>query len=136
MKSLLLNPVLIFCFCFFLFPEAICAQDKVKWTGSPKGSQILDAYANINRLNESFSGFRIQIHTGTDREKARDMKSRFLSLNPGAAAYESYQSPNFRIRIGDFRSRLEALSALRSVQVQFPAAFVVEDDILFPVIEP
>lgn len=112
------------------------AQGKTEWTGSAKPASFLDAYRKTNALKETIPGFRLQIHSGGDRDKAREVKAKFLAANPGWSAYESYQSPNFRVRVGDFRSRLEASKALKSVVAEFPSAFVVEDDIHLPPLEP
>jgi hypothetical protein len=112
------------------------AQSRTEWTGNANAVQLLDIYRRTNGLKESVPGFRIQIYSGGDREKVRETKSKFLASNLGWAAYESYQSPNFRIRVGDFRSRLEASASLKAIQMEFPSAFVVEDDIHLPVLEP
>lgn len=72
------------------------------------------------------NGYRVQIYFGTDKAKAREVKSRFLaSYASEAHAYEIYEVPNFKVRVGDFRSRMEAYRFLKKIRADFPASFIV-----------
>jgi hypothetical protein len=44
----------------------------------------------------------------------------------------TYQQPNFKIRVGDFKTRLEALKFLKEVQGLYSTAFIVKDDVKLP----
>ncbi|HEU4717414.1 MAG TPA: SPOR domain-containing protein [Bacteroidia bacterium] len=78
-------------------------------------------------------GYRVQIFFGTDKAKAKDEKARFLAkYGTEVHAYEVYEVPNFKIRVGDFRTRLEAYRFLKEIKGDFPTAFIVESDIEFP----
>jgi hypothetical protein len=118
--------------CFSFFPNSARAQGSVEITGDKRIPVLLDKYAELNKLTETIPGFRVQIHFGGERDKAREIKAKFLMSNPGVPAYDSYQSPNFRVRVGDFRTKLEAQKYLRSISSSFPSAFVVADDIQLP----
>ena len=63
------------------------------------------------------------------------MKAKFLSQFPDVAAYEKYDQPNFNIRVGDFRTKLEAYRLLKELQQEFPSAFIVQDEIELPELE-
>jgi hypothetical protein len=54
---------------------------------------------------------------------------------PSVEAYEKYDQPNFNIRVGNFRTKLEAYKFLKQVQPEFPTAFIVQDEIEFPELE-
>jgi hypothetical protein len=75
-------------------------------------------------------GYRVQIFLG-DRKTAEDTKRTFLQQHPDATAYLSWLAPNFRLRVGDLRTRLEAEHMLRDLKVQYPGSYIVRD-----VIEP
>ena len=77
-------------------------------------------------------GYRVKIHFGADKNRAKEIKGTFLTKFPGVAAYEKYDQPNFNIRVGDFRTKLEAYKFLKAVQIEFPTAFLVQDEIDFP----
>ena len=79
-----------------------------------------------------FLGYRIQIHFGIDKTKALDMKATFIGKFPNYSSYLIYEQPYFKIRVGDFRTRLEAYNFLQQIQTIFPAAFLVRDQIELP----
>jgi len=74
-------------------------------------------------------GFRVQIHFGADRDKAKEIKAKFIQKYADYAAYEEYDMPNFKIRVGDFRSKIDAYRFLKQMQADFPSSFIVQDEI-------
>ena len=51
------------------------------------------------------------------------------------AAYRSYVNPYFKVTVGDFRTRSEAMQLLMEIKSDFPAAFIVKENINYPVID-
>lgn len=97
---------------------------------SLKVRQLMDKKAAYNRLNNGeYDGYRIKIHFGADRVKAREVKTKFLTRFSDVPAYEDYEQPNFVITVGDFRSKLEAFEALKKIQAEFPNSFIVKSKI-------
>lgn len=126
----------------FIIPVAaqIAGQDSVKKGNievvqSDRIKELVTKYIVLNSQQKTIEGYRIQIHFGGEREKAREIKTRFLGLFPGLNAYESYEQPNFKIRVGDFRTRREAQKYLKSISPEFPSSYIVNDDILLPPVE-
>jgi hypothetical protein len=118
---------------FFLSTHFFAQAGKnVSYTQNEKVTTLFNRYVEECRQKQTNSGYRVQLHFGNDRDKARDIKSKFLNQHQTVAAYESYQQPNFRIRVGDFRTRIEALKYLKNLKNEFPSAFVVTDEIKFP----
>ncbi len=97
-----------------------------------KITQQVELYQQQNELLKKTRGYRVQIHFGNSRDGARDAKTKFLQAESKHTAYEIYQQPNYKIRIGDFRTRLEAYQFLKEIHGAFPNSFLVEDDINFP----
>ena len=81
---------------------------------------------------EKMKGYRVQIHFGAEKAKALDIKSKFILQNHKVDAYLDYQQPYFKIRVGDFRTKLEAYKFLQEIFSDFPGAFIVSDDIELP----
>lgn len=125
---------LLFLFALNLFAQP--GNGKLVITGEPGVEKLLDAYKQINEARKTIPGYRVQIHFGGEREKAKEVKTKFLSLYNQVQAYESYQSPNFRVRVGDFRSRLEAISFQKKINASFPSSYVVQDMVSLPELEP
>ena len=99
-----------------------------------KDKKITDLINKHIELNEraGINGYRIKIHFGADKNKAKEVKVKFISIYPGIAAYEKYDQPNFNIRVGNFRTKSEAYRFFKQIQNEFPSAFIVQDEIEFP----
>jgi hypothetical protein len=57
---------------------------------------------------------------------------RFQGAFPGYSAYRSFTSPHFKVTVGDFRTKSEALQMLQRVKGMFPSAFIVKEQINYP----
>lgn len=79
-------------------------------------------------------GYRVQIYFG-DRNTAQEKRGAFVRNNPDVGAYLSYLAPNFRLRVGDFRSRLESEKFKKEIARNFPGCYIVKDKIELPPLE-
>lgn len=77
----------------------------------------------------SISGYRVQFFSGSDRREAYEQQNRFQELFPEMRTYISYVEPNYKIRGGDFRTRLEAQRFMQEIRPQFPALFLIREKI-------
>ena len=132
-----MNKSKIFFLLLILFPSVIIAQvsqtDTLSWVSrNPKLDLVVNKLKEINQSKQTMPGYRIQIYFGTLRSKANELRALFNTHYPDIAATVSYQQPNFKVRAGDFRTRLEAQRHLVDVEKNFPGAFVVPDEIRLP----
>lgn len=81
------------------------------------------------RTNGESDGYRVKIHFGADKSKAREAQSKFTAKYVEIPAYEEYQQPNFVINVGDFKTKLEAYELLKHIKADFPYAFIVKSKI-------
>ena len=96
-------------------------------------NELVLKHVLINEARKGkMKGYRVQIHFGPEKAKALEVKSKFTSSNYKIAAYLDYQQPYFKIRVGDFRTKLEAYKLLQEISGEFPGAFIVTDDIELP----
>ena len=79
-------------------------------------------------LKHPRSGYRVQVFLG-DRKTAEESKRAFLLSNPEMPAYLSWLAPNWRLRIGDCPTRLEAERLLRNLRATYPGCYLVPDQI-------
>ena len=61
--------------------------------------------------------------------------TRFKGMFPGISAYRTYSNPFFRVTVGDFRTKSEAMQLLQRVKGDFPTAFIVKETIGYPVVD-
>jgi hypothetical protein len=85
-----------------------------------------------NLLHQTIPGYRVQIYFGVNRPKASEVKLDFAGRFPDVSAYLTYQQPNYKVRVGDFRNRYEALRFLKSIEGLYPTVFVVPDEVRLP----
>lgn len=74
-------------------------------------------------------GFRVQIYSGADRSEAYAEQARFQKLYKDMDTYVTYEEPNYRVKVGDFRSRSEAQSLMQGLRKQFNNVFVFTEEI-------
>ena len=89
--------------------------------------------------SRSLSGYRVRIFFDNQqnaRSASESAMNKFIDGNPGIAAYRSYQNPFFKVTVGDFRTRSEAMELLQRIRTDFPTAFVVKENINFPPADP
>ena len=83
-----------------------------------------------NRKLEKIPGFRIHIFSDsrqTARQSAEETRRNFMRAFPDIEAHTKYNAPNWQIFVGDFRTKNEALRAIKKIEKQFPRAFIVSD---------
>lgn len=88
--------------------------------------------------NAAVSGFRVRIYFDNKqnaRGASEEARNRFERNHPGIPAYRSFVNPFFKVTVGDFRTRSEAIELLNEISSEFPTAFVVKENINFPVVD-
>lgn len=76
-------------------------------TGEPETVRIKRKVSSVTK------GYRIQIYSGPDREVAKATKISFMKRFPSIRSYISYEVPYYKVKVGDFKSRQEALELYR-----------------------
>jgi hypothetical protein len=90
-----------------------------------------------NRKRDGMEGFRVEIFFSSAlnaKEQALKRKKEFLSKYPEYNVHVKFTAPNFRVRVGDFRTKNEALKLHKKIQTDYPGAFIVPDIIDFPLL--
>ncbi len=147
MKQALLFQIVFFCI-FLSLNKTVSAQSNYDSTKS-----LIDKHAGVkheqsieNMLNayieecentkeNGFSGYRVQIisSSGTDaRNQVMTERGLFIKNYPSIPIYIRYNSPNFKLVVGDCRTKSDALYIRNQIKDHYPNAFVVTDNILFP----
>ena len=120
----------------FLFTTASAKAQGVKDTSKIEVKQDARVGEMLQKYRDSrngkIKGYRVQIHFGAEQKKSKDIKSKFLTKFPDMRAYDTFETPYFKIRVGDFRSKLEAYKFMKQIQDDFPGAFIVSDEIELP----
>ena len=135
------NVIIAIC---LLAPAVLLAQPgKVEVIQDEKVDTLLARYeADYLRLlendeNKGISGYRLQIFFDSGNysgDRATEAKNDFEKKYRDIPAYITWKAPNYRVRVGDFRTRLDAEKYLKRIGRDYPNAWVIKDKINFPVL--
>ncbi len=93
---------------------------------------------NLREINGHYGmkGFRIQIYANNSRnarEESGKVRQEFISKFPDIVSYLLFENPGyFKVRVGDFRSKTEAIRLYLIISKSFPNSYLVPDFINFP----
>lgn len=134
-----MKPAIVKFICLFfilLSARYVQAQDTIVVRKDSRLDALNAKQAAINKItakmtsNGLFRGFRIQVINTRSREQAFQVKTELLQRFPEEQTYLLYQSPYFKVRIGNFLERPAAEEFKRMVMKQYPqGVFVIEDAI-------
>jgi len=126
-------------FLFILFPFLSVAQTDT--TLSEKGSIIsinetginalVSKYEAILKARNGVDGWRVQIMFKTKKKELQQLKISFIKLYPEIPTYLEYEAPYYRLRVGNCRTKLEAIKIKQEISKNFPGAYPVPEIINF-----
>lgn len=99
----------------------------------PRIDRLVEKHRQYNQANPGVDGFRVQIFfdSGNNSKKAaQTAREKFMETFPDVPAYLTFNTPYYRVRVGDFRTKLEAEGFLFQLSSVYPNAFTVPDRVL------
>jgi hypothetical protein len=125
-------------FCFLVVTSATSAQvdsTTVAVHKDPRIELLIKKQAEINELTtrearRNVPGYRIQVINTTDRSAAIQAKTKVYTLYPELKAYLMYQSPYFRLRVGNFINKKDAENMQRQLSREFKQNLFIVNDVV------
>jgi len=96
---------------------------------------LVSKYETILKAKNGINGWRVQIMFKTKKEELKQLKIAFIKLYPEIPAYLEYEAPYYRIRVGNCRTKLEAIKIKHLISKRFPGAYPVPEIINFSKLE-
>ena len=93
-----------------------------------------DSYVADN-AGKKLSGYRIRVYydNGQNARNRSEAIARSISGTfPGIGVYRTFESPNFKVCVGDFRTKDEALKVYHSLKAAYPTAIILKETINYP----
>ena len=126
-------------FLFTLFPFLLAAQTDTTLSENGDVTSInekgIDAlvhkYENILKAKNGVEGRRVQLMFKAKQEEIKQLKIDFIKLYPAIPAYLEYDAPYYRVRVGNCRTKLEAIKIKHQISKNFPGAYPVPEIINF-----
>ena len=81
------------------------------------------------------TGYRIRVFYDNGpqaRAKSESIEQSLKKQFPGTGVYRSFESPNYKVSIGDFRSKDEAQAIYNALKGTYPTAFIIKESINYP----
>ena len=85
-----------------------------------------------NKQTSGIPGYRIRIFSESGvgaKDRQKRVRAKFLSLYQDVDAYYSYDGLNFKVYVGDCRTRSEAARLYERIYDNFPNAIIVKENI-------
>src|SRR2546421_4516599 len=119
----------LFIILFFLFEVKASCQSvfcdstsnkkgTVKIYSNPEWKSLAFPPAEVEISDEpKLQGYRVQVFSGSHRNDANQVKVQVLQSLPDLPVYFLYEAPYFKVRVGDFRNKLEAQKVLHELKI-------------------
>ena len=112
---------------------AVCGalQAQVRVVGDVAVEQMVAKHVELNNKSKTIPGYRVQIasFSGTSsKANAFDLRDRFSADYPEVQVYIVFDEPNFKVKVGDFRTRLEAYAFLQQIKETYKG-YIIKDNI-------
>ena len=99
---------------------------------SPDIAAAFEEHIASNEFREE-DGYRIRVFF-SNAQNSRGTSIRAADIvsekYPGLPVYRTFVQPNFKVTVGDFRRKSEALQLLEMLRRDFPSAFIVREPVI------
>ncbi len=128
-----------FFLALFIFSATICSAqsaDTIIVHKDPRLDVLAEKQIAINKVtskmgsNGLFRGYRLQILNTRSRDDAFKTKAMLLENFPDEKVYVLYQSPYFKVRMGNFITRDEAEDFKKQLTLYYSQPVYVIDDLI------
>jgi hypothetical protein len=106
------------------------SSGKVEVIQDSRVDQLVAKHIELNQNRAGAPGYRIQIFFDSgnnSKTKGQTVYEEFRARYPEVPAYLTFKAPNYKVRVGDFRTRLEAVRFLQDLLPVYPGAYVITD---------
>ena len=116
--------------CLFFVCQTTSAQE-VQLNETPEIAELYKTWTNQNRSMPHLEGWRVQIMASTDRTQIEAGRVRFRNAYPDVPAEMIHEKPYYKLKVGAFKSRLEALAFITNLS-EFDGAYPAKDSQIHP----
>ncbi len=126
MNTPLLSKIFIISILVLFFSENSLAQSAtVTINEDAKITRLLELKKQLEKDNKLSDGYTIQLYYG-ELNKANSVIRKYRYSYGAWPASIEYETPNYKVWVGNFSSRLEADRALIDIQRTFNSAFILK----------
>ena len=120
--------------------STLMGKDILNVLGQVKVNQsqaVKTAFRQYVQQNASkkLSGYRIRVYYDNGqaaRTKSEGIEHYIRAQYPGVGVYRTFESPNYKVSVGDFRTKDEAMRIYKSLKAVYPTAYIIKETINYP----
>ena len=105
-------------------------EGTVKIESSTEIDEMISQKKDYNKSLGTIKGYKIQLFYGNE-EDAYEIKDEFKTIFPEISTKIIFSSPEWKVQVGNYKTRLEADNALVEIKIDFPNAIIFATDIDF-----
>ncbi len=126
-----LIPILLFS-PFFIFGQNTDSlqTSAAKIEMDEKVGALLNRHIKLNKQT-GLMGWRLQIFSDIDREKAQKRRKNFLLDFPKIPTYLTHKEPYFKVTIGDFYTKLQAKKVKNEIREKYNSYIVPSKIVIY-----
>ena len=125
MKKLLIILFLIPIFALSQSDTSYNSEGKITTINQKEINRLVSKYKRILKNTGGIEGWRIQIKFKSKREDILPYQIRFTNLYPNIPAQIIFDSPYYKLTVGNFRTRNEALKVQNEISKRFAGSHPV-----------
>ena len=126
MKVLQTKPLPILAFLLIIFVESVSAQQgKINIQQDPKLTRLVEVKKELNKTENTEGYYKIQIYNG-NLDGAKKAETNFKALYPEWPCNVTFETPNYKVKVGRFETRLDADRNLIEIKKNYPEAFLIK----------
>ena len=99
-------------------------EGEVRIQTSAHVDEMLVQKKEYNKSIEAYQGFKIQIYYGSEK-KCYEVQEDFKMLFPDIATSVIFSTPQWKLQVGNYRTRLEADNTIVNIKKEYPGAIVL-----------
>jgi hypothetical protein len=110
-------------------------DSKITIVQSEEITKLVDRHLYEEGRKKGIVGYRIRVFSNSGsqaRKEGEGIMAGFLQKYEDIKTYFNFDSPFYRLYVGDFRTRSEAMKYLKKIERDYPDAFIVRSKINYP----
>jgi len=120
----LVKPLFIF-FISLNLTNSFSQEGNIKLNQDPKLIKLMELKKEVNTETFTSGQYTIQVFNGK-YDEGSELMDKLMSEKKFENVFFSFETPYYKIRIGKYVSKLEAIKKLKIIRRNFPSAFILK----------
>ena len=120
-----INKTLFSILIMFISLNSFTQEGTLVLVQDQKLTKLMELKKEVNSVDFTSGQYTVQVFNG-QYEKGIELVEELMSNEKFKDVYFSFETPYYKIRIGKFVSKIEAIKELQKIKKTFPSAFILK----------